>query len=98
MKYIDLFQRKKAAATYHSDYTGVNVARGLELSQKARGDLFTAREYAELEAVSLLAVYMVHVNVTGIVNDEALQARLVERARKMAEEKLGVALEAETTD
>jgi hypothetical protein len=98
MKFSDLFQRKKAAATYHTDYTGVNIARGLELSQKARGDLFTPREYSELEAVSLLAVYMVHINVTGIVNDEALQARLVERARKMAEEKLGIPLDAETTD
>lgn len=98
MKYIEMLQHKKAAALYHSNYTSVNVAKGLEISQRARGDLLTEREYSELEAASLLAVYMVHLNVTGMVKDEELQARLIERARKMAEEKLSTPLEAATTD
>lgn len=98
MKYIDLHNRKRAAAGYHSDYTAVNVAKGLEIAQRQRGDLFTDREYSELEAASLLSVYMVHITVTGMVDDEALQARLVEKARKMAEDRLKQPLEAELTD
>jgi hypothetical protein len=98
VKYIEQKQLKKSAALYHSNYTSVNVAKGLEISQRARGDLLEVREYDELEAASLLAVYFVHLNVTGLVKDEALQARLVERARRIAEEKLGYGLEAELTE
>lgn len=89
------FAQQKAAAAYHRDYTGVNVAKGLEVSQKARVGMFSAREYEEIEAVSILAVYMVHLSVTGMMDDPQLQARLIERARKMAEEKLHAPLEVE---
>lgn len=91
-KYAD---RKRAAAEYHRDYVAVNVAKGLEISQRARGDLLSAREYNELEAVSILAVYMVHLSVTGLVDDEATQGRLFDRARKLAEKRLGSGLEVE---
>lgn len=85
MKYID---QKRAAAQYHRDLTGVNVAKGLELSQRQRGKLLTPSEYDELEATAILTVYMVQLHVTGMLNDEALQRRIVERARKLAETKL----------
>lgn len=85
MKYLD---QKRAAAQYHRDLTGVNVAKGLELSQRQRGKLLTGPEYDELEATAILTVYMVQLHVTGMLNDEALQRRVVERARKLAEVKL----------
>lgn len=98
MKLIEQKQLKKSAALYHSNYTSVNVAKGLEISQRARGDLLEAHEYCALEAASILAVYFVHLNVSGMVSDEGLQKRIVERARQIAEEKLGYGLEAELTD
>lgn len=94
-KYID---RKRAATEYHRDYVAVNVAKGLEISQRARGELLSPREYEELEAVSLLAVYMVHLAVTGLMENEEAQKRLMDRARKLAQKRLGTELEVEATD
>jgi len=93
-KYID---RKRTAAQYHRDLTGVNVAKGLEISQRQRGDLLTGREYDELEATAILTVYMVQLSVTGLIDDEATQTRLFDRARKFAEERLAMPLEVEET-
>lgn len=96
MKYLD---QKRAAAQYHRDLTGVNVAKGLELTQRQRGKLLTGVEYDELEATALLTVYIVTLHVTGLVNDEAAQRRMVDRARKLAERKIaetGDAVELET--
>lgn len=93
LKYAD---RKRAAAQYHRDYTAVNVAKGLEISQRSRGELLTPREHAELEAVSMLAVYMVHLSTSGLLDDEKTQTSLVERARRLAERRLaGQELEVE---
>ncbi len=85
MKYAD---QKRQAAQYHRDLTSVNVAKGLELAQRQRGAIVSPAEYNELEATALLAVYMVQLQVTGLVLDEAAQRRMFERARKIAEEKL----------
>lgn len=85
MKYSD---QKRKAAQYHRDLTSVNVARGLELSQRQRGKLVLPAEYDELEATSLLAVYMVHLHVTGLIDNEDVQRRMLERARKIAEAKI----------
>jgi hypothetical protein len=85
VKYLD---QKRAAAQYHRDLTGVNIAKGLELSQRVRGKLLTGAEYDELEASAILTVYMVQLHVTGLLNDEAAQRRLIDRARKLAEVKL----------
>ena len=93
-KYID---RKRAAAQYHRDLVGVNVAKGLEISQRQRGELLTPTEHDELELTAVLTVYMVMLNVTKVVDDEVAQARILERARRLASDKLGVELEAETT-
>lgn len=93
-KYID---RKRAAAKYHRDLVGVNVAKGLEISQRQRGELLTPTEHDELELTAILAVYMVMLNVTKLVEDEPAQARILDKARKLASEKLSVELEAEPT-
>lgn len=97
MKYAD---QKRAAAQYHRDLTSVNVAKGLELSQRQRGKLLTPAEYNELEATAILAVYMVQLHVTGLVKDEAAQQRMMDRARKLAERKIseatGASVELET--
>jgi len=93
-KYID---RKRAAAQYHRDLVGVNVAKGLEISQRQRGELLTPAEHDELELTAILAVYMVMLNVTKLVEDEPAQARILDKARKLASEKLSVELEAEPT-
>jgi hypothetical protein len=93
-KYID---RKRAAAQYHRDLVGVNLAKGLEISQRQRGEMLTPVEHDELELTAVLAVYMVMLNVTKVVDDEPAQARILEKARKMASDKLGVELETETT-
>lgn len=85
MKYAD---QKRSAARYHRDLTGVNVAKGLELAQRQRGELLSGVEYDELEATALLTVYMVQLHVTGLLADETTQRRIVERARKLAETKL----------
>lgn len=88
MKYVE---QKRAAAQYHRDLTGVNVAKGLELSQRQRGKLLTSAEYDELEATAILTVYMVALHVTGLIDNEDVQRRMVDRARKMAEQKLAEA-------
>jgi hypothetical protein len=92
---VNYLEQKRAAAQYHRDLTGVNVAKGLELSQRQRGKLLTPTEYDELEATGILTVYMVALHVTGLVNDEAAQRRMVDRARKMAEAKIKEELEVE---
>jgi hypothetical protein len=92
VKYLD---QKRAAAQYHRDLTGVNVAKGLELTQRQRGKLLSGAEYDELEATAILTVYMVQLHVSGLVNDETAQRRMMERARKMAEAKLEEAGHAE---
>lgn len=88
MKYLD---QKRSAAQYHRDLTGVNVAKGLELSQRQRGKLLTPAEYDELEATAILTVYMVSLHVTGLIDNEDVQRRMMDRARKMAEKKLAEA-------
>lgn len=93
-KYID---RKRAAARYHRDLVGVNVAKGLELSQRQRGELLTQAEHDEIELTAILSVYMVMLNVSGLVDDETAQARILEKARKHASEKLEIDLDAELT-
>lgn len=85
MKYAD---QKRQAAQYHRDLTGVNVAKGLELAQGQRGKLLTPAEYDELEATAMLTVYMVQLHVSGLVDDEDAQRRMIDRARKVAEKKL----------
>jgi hypothetical protein len=90
MRYVD---RKRQAAQYHRDLVAVNVAKGLELAQRQRGELLTPPEHSELELTALLSVYLVALQVTGFVDDEAAQGRIFQRATKLAEEKLGTALE-----
>lgn len=92
MKHIE---KKQQAARYHRDLTGVNMAKGLELSQKQRGPLLSAVEYNELEMTAALTVYMVQLHVSGLINDEQAQRRMVDRARKLASQKLGIDLDAE---
>ena len=92
MKYLD---RKRQAAQYHRDLTGVNVVRGLELAQQQRGKLLAPAEHDELEATAMLTVYMVQLHVSGLVNNEDVQRRMVDRARKLAEEKIRIGLETE---
>lgn len=88
MKYAD---QKRQAAQYHRDLTGVNLAKGLEVSQKQRGNLMTGAEYDELEATALLTVYMVQLHVSGLIDNEDVQRRMLDRARKLAEAKLAEA-------
>jgi hypothetical protein len=85
VKYLD---QKRKAAQYHRDLTSVNIARGLELAQRQRGKLVLPAEYDELEATALLAVYMVQLHVTGLIDNEDVQRRVIERARKIAEAKI----------
>lgn len=81
-------EQKRRAAQYHRDLTGVNVAKGLELAQRQRGKLLSSAEYDELEATGILSVYMVFLHVSGLVDREDVQSRMMEKARQMAQAKL----------
>lgn len=90
LKYAD---RKRQAAQYHRDLVAVNVAKGLELAQRQRGELLTPPEHSEIELTALLSVYLVALQATGFVDNEVAQARIFQRATKLAEERLGTSLE-----
>lgn len=81
-------EKKRTAAQYHRDLTAVNLAKGLELAQRQRGNLLTTAEYDELECTSILSVYMVFLQVSGLVDNENAQQRMMDRARKLAQVKL----------
>lgn len=87
--------RERSAIDYHQSTAVMAVANAVEYVQKQRGNVLSNEEYAEIELAGIATLYIALLELSGFTDDEDRQKRIMDNARKLATEKLGVDLEVE---
>jgi hypothetical protein len=73
----------------------VAMAQAVEYAQKQRNTVLPDAEYAELELTAIATLYMVLLDLSGFTENEALQQRIMNEARRLASEKMKIEYEVE---